>query len=160
MARVARLAGALLAETGGQYFLVGNTREPCDFAAAGFTPPASIDALERPYLRLEVAGAVRLAPPWLHLEIEGEPLAALLAERLVIARTGSVSERLWRLVVGERDEETAGAAGMAAPAGLAGAAMPAAPAGLAGADQVPARWLAEVPWSIWNIVRDTVLRCS
>jgi hypothetical protein len=58
----------------------------------------------------------------------------------VIARTGSVSERLWRLVIGERDE-------------LDG--PPAAPP-----EVVPARWLGELPPAIWQIVRDTVLRCT
>ena len=49
MARVGRLAGALLAETEGRYFLVGNTKEPCDFRALGVEPPPEIDALKRPF---------------------------------------------------------------------------------------------------------------
>ena len=46
MARVGRLAGAILAESHGHYFLVGNTKAPCDWRKAGFEPPADIDAVK------------------------------------------------------------------------------------------------------------------
>lgn len=42
MALVGRLAGAILAETEGQFFLVGNPKVPCDFTAVGFDPPGVI----------------------------------------------------------------------------------------------------------------------
>jgi hypothetical protein len=133
VARVGRLAGALLAETGGVYFLVGDLKEPCDFARAGFVaPPADRDVHTVPYVRLEPTGAVSLAAPWLTIEVEGEALARLLAERLVIARNGSVSERLWRVVTHAHE----------------------------GASEVPARWLGEVPQAVWNLVRESVLKCS
>ncbi|HVA80155.1 MAG TPA: hypothetical protein VNF29_04465, partial [Candidatus Binataceae bacterium] len=67
MARVGRLAGAILAESGGEFFLVGNTKEPCDFEAAGFESPGEIDALERRYIRLAPRRAVELAAPYLRL---------------------------------------------------------------------------------------------
>ena len=137
MARVSRLAGAILVETNGEFFLVGNTKMPCDWAAAGFEPPPAIDALARPWIRLQPTAAVALAAPRLEVEVEGEALARLLADVFVIARTGSVSERLWRLVTGQRDEDDA--------------PVP---------ELVPARWLGEVPSPVWQIVRDTVLRCS
>jgi hypothetical protein len=136
MARVGRLAGAILAETRGRFFLVGNTKEPCDFEAAGFEPPGVIDALERPYLVLTPRKPIEIAPPSLTLDLEGEPLAAMLAERLLIARNGSVSERLWRLLIDPSGQEE-----------------------FSCDHPVEARWLAEVPAPIWNIVRDTVLRC-
>jgi hypothetical protein len=138
MARVTRLAGAILAETEGRYFLVGSTKEPCDFAAAGLEPPVDLDAAARPWVPLSALGAARLAPPWVTLPLEGEPLARLLARRLLIERNGSVSERLWRLIVG---------------GGLDGAAP-------REAVEVDARWLAEVPDAVWRIVRETVLRCT
>ena len=162
MARVGRLAGAILAETRGDYYLVGNPKQPCDWRAAGFEPPIdiderseswgrgpagcaggegarplSIDARVRPAVRLARCGAPALAAPVIELDVEGEPLARLLAERFVIARTGSVSERLWRLAIGladDTDDEP--------PAVIA------------------ARWLGEVPPAIWQIVRDAVLRCT
>jgi hypothetical protein len=136
MARVGRLAGAILAETGGEFFLVGNTKEPCDFEAAGFESPGEIDALERRYIRLAPRHAVELAAPYLRLELEGEALAALLAERLLIERNASVSDRLWRLLMDPSGQEEH-------PEGEA----------------VDVRWLAEIPAPIWRIVRDTVLRC-
>src|SRR4051812_48955972 len=109
MARVGRIAGAILAETDGRYFLVGNTKKPCDWAAAGFVAPAEIDALERPYQPLDARGPVDVGPH-LTLDLEGEELARRLSECFVIRRTGSVSERLWRLVVGGDDDDDAPAA--------------------------------------------------
>jgi hypothetical protein len=135
MAQVGRLAGAILAETGGEFFLIGNTKEPCDFEAAGFESPGEIDALERPYIRLTPRRAVELAAPCLRLDLEGEALAVLLAERLLIERNASVSDRLWRLLIDPGGQEE----------------LP--------EDPVEARWLAEIPAPIWGIVRDSVLRC-
>lgn len=137
MARVGRLAGAILAETDETYYLVGNTKTPCDFRAHGFTPPERVDAVARPYLALERAGTIALRGPWLRVELEGEALARTLAERLLIERNGSVSERLWRLVTGAEEGEE--------PSSL---------------EPFDARWLCEVPAPIWRVVRDTVLRCS
>lgn len=136
MARVGRLAGAILAETGSEFFLVGNTKEPCDFNAAGFESPGEIDALKRRYIRLVPRRTIELAAPCLTLELEGETLAALLAERLLIERNGSVSERLWRLLMDPDGQEE-----------------------LPEGETVDAGWLAEIPAPIWGIVRDTVLRC-
>jgi hypothetical protein len=136
MARVGRLAGAILAETGGEFFLVGNTKEPCDFEAAGFESPGEIDALERRYIRLAPRRAIELAAPYLRLDLEGEALAALLAERLLIERNASVSDRLWQLLMDPSGQEE-----------------------VPEDEAVDARWLAEIPAPIWRIVRDTVLRC-
>jgi hypothetical protein len=136
MARVGRLGGALLAETRGEFFLVGNTKAPCDWHAAGFEPPGEIDALKVPYLRLRPLRAVTTAPPVLLLDVEGEDLARVLVQRFVIERNGSVSDRLWRLAWNLDDPLD---------------------------DPEPverdARWLGDIPAPIWQIVRDTVLRC-
>ena len=139
MARVGRLAGALLAEASGAYFLVGNPKVPCDWRAVGFEPPGELDARVRPVVPLVlIAGAAPpLGAPQLILELDAEPLTRLLVDAFVIPRTGSVSERLWRLVIGESDERDA--------------PIP---------DVISARWLAETPPHIWTIVRDTVLRCT
>jgi hypothetical protein len=142
MARVGRLAGAIVAETGDDHFLVGNPKQPCDWRAAGFEPPAELDARVRPVVRLARCGTPVLAAPVVELDVEGEALACLLADAFVIARTGSVSERLWRLVIGGSDEPD----------------DPASLPGLPGA--IAARWLGEIPPAIWQIVRDTVLRCT
>jgi hypothetical protein len=135
MARVGRLAGAIVAETEGRYFLVGNTKEPCDFRALGVAPPAEIDALKHAFLPLAAAQAIPLGPTCLTLELEGEALAERLAACFVIRRTGSVSERLWGLVTGAGDDEPS--------PGI-----------------IDARWLGEMPLAVWRVVQDTVLRCT
>jgi hypothetical protein len=135
MATIGRLAGALLVETGEQWWLVGNTKEPCDWAAHGFEPPPQIDATKRPYLRLRRVGRPNIGEPHLVVDREGESLAREAAKRLLVERNGSVSERLWRLVLGIDD------AGEAPRGGVASG------------------WLFETPAPIWQIVRDSVLRC-
>src|SRR5258706_8204528 len=137
MARVGRLAGAILAETNGEYILVGNTKKPCAWAAAGFETPVEIDALKRPFVHLAQSGPATIAPPVLYVDLEGDALGERLAALFLIERNGSVSDRLWRLVVNPNDllDETD---------------VPAS---------IDARWLGEMPLPVWNIVRETVLRC-
>jgi len=131
MSTIARLAGAILVEGDGQYFLVGNPKEPCDFAKAGFEPPGAIDAVARPFVRLSpLASGPVLTGTRLRVAGAGEALARVCAARFVIERNGSISERLWRLVVDDADGALDG------------------------------RWLVEMPDAIWQIVRDTVLKCS
>ena len=133
MASISRLGGAILCKTGDAFYLVGNLKEPCDFAAVGFEPPAGeIDAVQQPYVRLSPTRAISLAAPLLKVELEGEALPRVLAERLVIQRNGSVSDRLWRVIVHGQD----------------------------GAGEIDARWLTETPTHIWQIVRDAILKCS
>jgi hypothetical protein len=131
----------MLVHSGSEFYLVGDTKVPCNWAAAGFEPPGEIDARERPYIRLSAlaarAASLTIAAPYLTLELEGEPLCRLLAERLVVQRTGLVSERLWRLITGASEDEDEPAA-----------------------EVTDARWLGEIPLPLWQIVRDTVLRCS
>jgi hypothetical protein len=137
MALVGRLAGAILAETEGQFFLVGNPKEPCDFAVVGFEPPGVINAKERPFVRLLPCRSVQVPHPYLRVDVEGEALARLLVDRFVIQRNGSVSDRLWRLVTDPKQEQRAVLDG-----------------------SIDARWLGEIPTEIWHIVRETVLKCS
>ncbi|MCI0346390.1 MAG: precorrin-3B C(17)-methyltransferase [Chloroflexi bacterium] len=136
MARVGRLAGAILAETGARYFLIGNPKEPCDFEAAGFEDPDVIDALARPFVELRPKRPIELAPPVLQIAVEGDSLPRLLAERFVIVRNASVSDRLWRLIL---DPEATGDE--------------------PSESTIDARWLGDLPAPIWAIVRDAVLRC-
>jgi hypothetical protein len=131
VARVGRLAGALLAESEGNYFLVGDLKEPCDFPAAGFEPPERIPGRELPFARLLPLREIALPAPRILLDLEGEELALLLFRRLVVARNGSVSNRLWRLVTGPQEQA-----------------------------EVDARWLGRMPVEVWDIVREKVLSCS
>lgn len=137
-ARITRLAGAILLETGETYFLIGNTKEPCNWAEAGFLAPEKIDAVHHPFLPLTPVRAVQVGAPCIRMECGIPPagLAELIAARFVIARNGSVSDRLWRLVTGETDLTASGHK-----------------------QDIDGTWLAALPDSIWGIVRDAVLRC-
>jgi hypothetical protein len=137
MARIGRLAGAILVESEGRYFLVGNPKEPLDLPATGFSPPAEpVDAMARPWIELEPRRPIALAAPILEIPLEGTAVAARIAQQLVIPRNGSVSDRLWRLVIGMTDDEDEVA------------------------DVTDAAWLATVPDRVWSIVTGSVLRCS
>jgi hypothetical protein len=136
MAHVSRMAGAMLAESRGEFFLIGNLKEPCNFEKHGFEEPAEVDAMKRAYVRLTAKDEISVAGPFLNVDFEGEALARLLAERFVIERNGSVSERLWRLVTDPSGEERA---------------LPRA--------GLNCQWLVELPSEIWQLVRDSVLRC-
>lgn len=70
--------GAIVVESRGEQILVGNPKEPCTFA-----PPVPLSAA------LEVD------------DRDVHELADIVTARLVIARNGSVSERLWRLITHE-----------------------------------------------------------
>jgi hypothetical protein len=136
VSQIARLSGALLAHTQGHYYLIGNLKRPCDFAAEGFEPPAQeIDPLARPFIPLSATRAVELSEPLLELPLEGPELLTLLARRLLIERNGSVSDRLWRLILGDSDETPV-------DAGVH-----------------PAPWFATMPERVWSCVRESVLRC-
>jgi hypothetical protein len=141
VARVARLAGAIVVESGADFYLVGNTKRPCAWNAVGFEAPDNVDALRSATLRLVRRGTPALTGPWLAIPTEDgappEALPRVLATRFLIERNGSVSDRLWRLVLGADPE---------------------------GDDPPPdtvidARWLIELPSPIWEIVRERVLRC-
>lgn len=136
MARVFRLSGALIVETSihnePAYFMVGDTKVPCEWAPAGFERPADRDLKLVPWVRLVPIATPKLSGIALQIASEGEAAATLVAERLLVARTGAVSERLFRLIVGED-----------APPG-----------------EVDARWLSEMPMRVWDVVRDAVLKCS
>ena len=118
MARIGRYKGAIVVEAGGAQVLVGNPKEPCALVP---------DALAAPYTRRLPAPVPLTAPIELD-DGDAAELARRVAARLVIARNGSVSERLWRLVT--HGEATRG------------------------------QWLLDVPAHVWEIVRDTVLRCA
>lgn len=139
IARITRLAGAILLEGAGQFFLVGNTKEPCDWSHAGFVPPAAPTSGAAQVTALSPVRPVHIENPCLIFAWNGdtaESLAQLLGNRLLIQRNASVSERLWRLVTGEnqeRDERFA--------------------------NELEASWLVRMPEAVWNIVRETVLKC-
>jgi len=133
MAKVGRLHGALLAESEGRFYLVGDLKEPADFAAAGFKDPADLLPLENQFVELEVVGQANLTEPYFTCSLKGEALARKLFHRLVIKRNGSVSSRLWNLIFEAKEN--------------------------AGQTVVDADWLIQMPDEIWEIVQEQVLRC-
>jgi hypothetical protein len=140
MARVGRLAGALLVHSRhgeeDHWYLVGDTKVPCDWQAAGFVEPPIRDVSKQRWIRLAPTRSTTLEGPCLRLPLDGEAAAACIAARLLVARNGSVSERLWRMVWDPEDTDEA-------PKG-----------------ELDARWLVEIPAPIFERVRDAVLRCS
>jgi hypothetical protein len=140
--RLGRLCGALLLQTSERgapaWFVIGDTKVPCDWTAAGFVAPDERDVRRTPTVQLRVCGAPQLRGTVLALQLGGASAAALVAERLLVERNGSVSERLWRLITGE----------------------PAATCVSTAERTIDAAWLGQMPRPIWDVVRQAVLTCS
>ena len=132
MSKVQRLAGGAIAETNGEYYLIGELKEPCDFKSLGFdAPPESHEDNRLPYRKLDVVSNVNLdSSHYLQMETEGEELAKLLFKRFIIHRNNSMSNRLWNVVTCDQEEGA-----------------------------VDARWLEQMPDDVWDVVRDSILRC-
>lgn len=133
MAQVGRLNGAIIALTGDDVYLVGDTKEPCDFRRYGLENPPERNVLAQPYIQLQKLPEFQLEGLRLHMDLEGEALPQRLVDAFLIFRNGSVSERLWRLCLQYSPEPVDGV--------------------------VNADWLRHTPRGVWEIVRDTVLRC-
>jgi len=140
MARVGRLAGGLLLETHldgrAVWYLVGDTKVPCDWQAAGFDVPPQRDVVRDRYTQLVASGTPALTGTTLSIAVEGVEAAQVIGERLTVSRNGSVSERLWALILGEEEIEQ--------PSGRT----------------IPCAWLCEMPSAVWNVVREAVLKCT
>lgn len=137
---VGRLHGALLLTGDGRYWLIGNTKEPCRWSAHGLEDPGIVDAIKNPVieLRATTGQAFEVVGDRLESSHSADQLCGTLIRRMLITRNASVSERLWRLVLGHDVDafETVG-----------------------GPQVAHVDWLCEMPERIWDIVRDTVLRC-
>jgi len=134
LSKVTRLAGAILAETNGEYYLVGELKEPCEFSKYGFEQPLEFDP-NNPikYKKLKITGDVLVDEgEYLEMETQGESLAELLFKRFVILRNCSVSDRLWRVVTVNKN----------------------------GDGKVDSRWLEQMPDDVWEIVRENILKCK
>lgn len=140
MARLGRLAGALLLQCDNPqeqgYYLVGDTKEPCKFPEHGFERPASLDGEPQPFVKLKVIGPVKMNDFYVELPASGEAGVKAIADRLLIVRNCSVSERMWRILTNPEQIEPPPTT-----------------------SPVDGAWLMAMPLVVWNIVRDTVLRC-
>lgn len=132
MSKVRRLAGGAVAETNGEYYLIGEVKEPCNFSKLGFeSPPESDEDNRLPYRKLDVISTVILEDEhFLQMETEGKDLAKLLFKRFIITRNNSISNRLWNVVTCDQKE-----------------------------GPVDARWLEQMPDDAWDVIRDSILRC-
>lgn len=131
VSKIYRLAGAILIETNGEYYLVGELKEPCDFEKHGFEKPAESDP-DHPmkYKKLKTLRPVSVEEERLEMEMQGEELAELLFKRFVIPRNYSVSDRLWRVVTVRKKNGV-----------------------------TDARWLEQMPDEVWEIIRENILKC-
>lgn len=132
LSKVTRLAGAILAETNGEYYLVGELKEPCNFEECGFErfPESNPDSPVKSR-KLKNLRPILIDSEYLEMETQGEALAELLFKRFVIGRNHSVSERLWRVVTVRKKENGV----------------------------TDARWLEQMPDEVWEIVRENILKC-
>ena len=139
-AQLARLAGALLLRQADTFILIGNTKEPCDWAAAGFHAPPELTPANPEIRPLTLTAApIPMPPTALTLDCGSLPpdrVAAILANKLLIRRNASVSDRLWRIITGLTEESTTDS--------------PLDP---------DATWLLTMPERVWNLVRDAALKC-
>ncbi|HET9958579.1 MAG TPA: hypothetical protein VFQ61_28990 [Polyangiaceae bacterium] len=148
-----RISGALLLQrptplpegaAGFEYYLIGDTKRPCNWEALGFVAPPQRDPLREPWLKLVplsfqgLSGKLPFQGPVLRLPHADQAAVELLARRLLVPRNGSVSERLWRLVLGAEDDEDV----------------------LESPSELDAGWLLEMPERLWAIVQRAVLTCS
>lgn len=159
-----RLGGALVVVNpeSGYMALVGETKEPVDFGHFGLMPPVPLSDPSAegsgayPLALLKPQGPVKLTRPKLFLSLEASgslgalenEASSLIARALLIRRNGSVSERLWNLVC-ESSPELSSETKDQAPPWIRQ---------VEGARDFS--WISTVPSNIWDIVRDTVLRCS
>jgi len=132
VSKVTRLGGAILAETSGEYYLVGELKEPCDFEEQGFEKPPESDP-DHPvkFRKLKNVREITIDSEYLEMETQGEALVDLLFKRFVIQRNHSVSERLWRVAAVQKKANGV----------------------------IDARWLEQMPDEVWEIVRESILKC-
>lgn len=131
---LARLAGAVVMRSGGDYYLIGDLKQPCQFEDHGFYPPTEtpgtviqLDLIDdEPNLKFQML-----------IEGEGEMAAKDLHRKLSIERNNSISERLINLVTEQSPRVHQ-----------------------EGLELTDARWLSQMPAQVWNMVREEILRCS
>ena len=134
MAELSRMAGAMILKLDEQYFLIGDLKEPCRFEERGFEAPGERDVLKEPSILLETNGKPVVLDDDYHLFFQSnkDDLPEQMVDMFMIFRNGSISERLWGLVTETSEKE---------------------------GKVVNAQWLVDTPPDVWEIVRDSVLRC-
>ncbi|SMF40108.1 precorrin-3B C(17)-methyltransferase [Pseudobacteriovorax antillogorgiicola] len=133
MALIGRIAGAILLRTEEKSYLIGDLKEPCSFEDRGFHPPLERDVIKHPFVEIQTNGKDVICDDDYELVVtEDSSLPSKIVDRFLIFRNGSISERLWGLVTESSEAE---------------------------GKRVNAEWLMQTPDDVWEIVRDSVLRC-
>jgi len=133
---VERLAGSFLVRGEGRFELVGQPKMPCDWSSVGFEKPTGIDAPGARRAELVCLREPELPGPRLIFDRPFDVVANAIASRLVVARNGSASERLWSLVLDADDPDDLDASLV-----------------------VDATWVIDMPERAFGLIRDNVLRC-
>lgn len=136
---IARLCGAIVFRSEGHYFLIGELKEPCVFEEYGFELPQREGTADRHWVEL------RLKDPCVQSKLNfsvalnfSGPLGANQVYRsFAIYRNSSISERLMNLVLDVSPRFQ-----------------------LKEQEMIDARWLSGLPFSIWQMIRDSILKCS
>lgn len=132
--RLGRLGGAVLYETDGEYYLIGNLKQPCNFEDFGFfTPEETIGRC----VKLRIGNrelAESFVFPYL---IQGGTSPEDIYEKFSVYRNSSISERLFTLVRDNSDKVI-----------------------WKGTEYSDLRWIGSMPLPVWNIVRESILKCS
>ena len=136
-----RLGGAMIllhhAEHGQEAYMIGDKKEPCDFRIYGMDNPSERDAKKMTFIQLKLLDK-KISPKVLypairfHTLLTNKACASLLSRRFLIERNGMVSERLWTFVLSSYPEEQ---------------------------EVVDCRWIIETPYSVWDVMRSTMLKC-
>lgn len=129
---VARMAGAMVYRRGQKYFLVGEIKEPCDFAQFGFVTP---ELNRKKSVELQVSDPTKLKALNFELLVDFQSADAVY-DHFAIYRNSSISERITSLVKDFSQKIT-----------------------VEDHECIDARWLAQTPMPIWTMVREGVLKC-
>ena len=136
MTVVERLAGSFVVRDSSRAVLVGQPKVPCAWESFGFAKPTAIDAPDARRAELVRLADVPLPGPRLVFTRSFESVVAAIESRMLVARNGSASERLWTLVLDEDDPDE-----------------------IDESREVDADWIVDMPDRAFALIRDNVLRC-
>lgn len=134
---VERLAGTFLVRGEGRFAIVGQPKSPCDWAAHGFERPVAIDAPGARRAELVCHAEPTLPGPRLRIGRSFDAALDALESKMLVARNGSASERLFTMVLDVDD-----------------------PDDVEPDHEVDATWLVDIPERAFAVIRDSVLRCT
>ena len=132
------------------YYLISDIKEPCSFSDFGFqeVPKEQVNQMAQlKYIKLIVENNQKIQEKFQNecsftatfCASNPEEVLTNIYERLTIERTGLISERLCDLILDASLEEQDV---------------------FNSSENIDITWLLEMPYAIWQIVKDEILRCS